>query len=435
VVVAGETVVRAATPIYEDPPIRYSATAPRDAISKLNGPIEKGTATLAHDEAHGYLAALLRELKIEPSSQVLVFSKTSFQRDEISPSRPRALYFNDDTYVGYIPGADMIEIASTDPTLGTTFYTVQQHRAAARPQFVRETDRCLQCHGESMTQNVPGLLVRSVFPDTGGQPILSAGTFLTTHESPLAERWGGWYVTGTTGDGQPHMGNRLWKEKEGAMPEPVGGAGAAPGGSTGLPGAVDASAYLTPHSDVVALMVLEHQVEAHNRITRAVHGTLRALRDEQVINDALGEPAKAGVHSASTLDRVSSCGEPLVQYLLFAGEAPLKARVQGGSTFATEFAARGPRDPHGRSLRDFDLTSRLFRYPCSYLIYSDALAGLPELAKDYVYRRLWEVLSGKENGKAYAHLSANDRRAIMEILRQTKTDLATVWQDMEKGRH
>jgi hypothetical protein len=265
------------------------------------------------------------------------------------------------------------------------------------------------------------LLVRSLFVDSGGEPILSAGTFLTTHESPMNERWGGWYVTGDTG-GQRHMGNALFEEREGSDPKPLG-----------APPAIDPSVYLTPHSDVVALMVLEHQVEAHNRITRAAQGTLRALRDEKVMADALGETLRSGVHSDSTNSRIKSSCEPLVEYLLFSGEAPLRGVVQGSSKFAAEFSARGPRDSHGRSLRDFDLNSRLFRNACSYLIYSGAMDGLPDAARDYVYRRLFQVLvSGNDNGKAYSHLTSADRNAIAQILRETKPQLRAAWESMEK---
>ena len=430
------SVAGAATPDYEQPPINYSTTQPHDPASQLKENIDAGKTTLAHTAERGYLDAILRELKISPSSQTLVFSKTSFQRTHISPTRPRALYFNDDTYVGYVAGGDIIEIASVDPKLGTIFYTVPQSADAtasetktnAKTRFVRETDNCLQCHGESMTRDIPGLLVRSVFADSTGEAILSAGTFLTTHESPLKERWGGWYVTGTTGEKQPHMGNTRWQATDtaGELPKPIAAPNAV-AASNQIPADVDMKRYLTPHSDVVALMVLEHQVEAHNRITRAAHGTLRALRDEKVMADALGEPLKPGVHSDSTLSRIRSSCEPLVEYLLFSNEAQLSEPITGSSNFTADFAARGPRDSHGRSLRDFDLKTRLFRFPCSYLIYSRSIAELPDPAKQFLYRRLHEILTGKDTSKPYAHLTPADRAAIAEILRDTKPGFRAAW--------
>jgi hypothetical protein len=425
------SVAHAETPDYEQPPISYSTTQPADDAAKMIDAVQRGEVKLAHDNERGYLDAILRQLKIPTSSQTLVFSKTSFQRDLISPTRPRALYFNDDTYIGYVPGGEVIEIASVDPKLGTNFYTVDQSLGASTPtKIVRQTDSCLQCHGESMTRGIPGLLVRSVFADSSGEAIFSAGTFLTTHESPLSERWGGWYVTGSTGAKQTHMGNTRWTEKEGQSPQPLS-VTSTTGGANKLPGDVDTAQYLTPHSDVVALMVLEHQVEAHNRITRAGHGTLRALRDEQIMADALGEKIKPGTHSDSTNGRIKSSCEPLVEYFLFANEAPLAEPVTGSSNFTTEFASRGPRDSHDRSLRDLDLKTRLFKHPCSYLIYSRAADELPDAAKQYVYRRFCEILSGKETSKTYAHLTRADRAAIAEILRETKPDFRTAWDAFE----
>jgi hypothetical protein len=415
---AAASVVRAQTPTYDDPPIQYSSSHPHDPVARLAQRIKAGQVKLDYSPAHGYLESLLRELKIPVSSQTLVFSKTSFQRDLITPQNPRALYFDDDTYVGYVPGGEVIEVATTDPALGTIFYTVDQRppkeQGAAAVRLHRQTDNCLSCHSGSMTRDVPGLLMRSVYPDARGMPILSAGTFVTTQDSPLKERWGGWYISGFDADG--HLGNTLFQEQEGSDPQPAG--------ATQLK---DASKYLAPRSDAVALLVLAHQTEAHNRFTRAAYATARALRDEKVLSDALGETPKPGEHSDSTLARVKSACDPLVEYLLFADEPALPAAVRADSPFAADFSARGPRDARGRSLRDFDLKKRLFRYPCSYLIYSSSFDQFPEVAKDYLYRRIFDVLVGKETGKPFSHLSAADRQAILEILCASKKGLPAYW--------
>src|SRR4051794_159831 len=246
--------LRAETAAYDEPPIRYSEAQPHDPVARLKERMDKGEVRLDYSSQRGYLKSLLRELKIPISSQTLVFSKTSFQRKHISPQNPRALYFDDDTYVGYVPGGDVVEIATTDPALGTIFYTLDQRPPeSAAGALVRQTDNCLECHGGSMTRDIPGLLVRSTYPDSHGQPILSAGTFLTTQESPLKERWGGWYVTGLPADGG-HLGNALFSEQEGPEAKPAGTAE-----WKGM------AAYLSPRSDPVGLLVLAHQVEAHNR--------------------------------------------------------------------------------------------------------------------------------------------------------------------------
>lgn len=412
---------------YDAAPINYSSTAPNDPAQALKRDIDSGKLKLTAKPHRGYLDSMLKALDISPASQTLVFSQTSFQQQLISPSNPRALYFNDETYIGFVPGGEVIEIASSDPKLGTIFYSVEQPKGALAdetpaPKFARQTDNCLQCHGESMTRGIPGLLVRSVFPNASGQPIFSAGTFITTRESPLSERWGGWYVTGDVAD--KHMGNICYAEQEGKAPLPL------PTPAKDIATQFDASYYLSPHSDVVALMVLEHQTEAHNLITRANYGTVMALRDERVIADALGQKLTPGSHSESTRSRIKGSCEPLVECLLFADEAPLAGPIKGSSDFAAEFTARGPRDAHGRSLRDFDLAKRLFRFPCSYLIYSASFQGLPDAAREQVYDRLLEVLTGKDTGKAFKHLSSDDRTVILEILRDALPQLRERWKNV-----
>jgi hypothetical protein len=392
-------------------PINYK-TAPTDnAVTELRGRIDSGKAKLKFVDDHGYLPALLKELNVPRSSQVLVFTKTSFQRERITPKTPRALYFNDDVYVGFCLRGDVLEVSTMDPYIGVAFYTLDQE-PAAKPKFHRQTDNCLICHASSATGGAPGHVVRSVFPDRLGLPILSAGSFRTDHTSPLEERWGGWYVTGTHGS-QTHMGNWIVENKR--DPEAEGNAKGQ--NVTDLKSRFTVANYLTPHSDIVALMVLEHQTECQNRIARALIDTKQALHYQDNLNRDLGEPADK--KWASTTRRIESAAEQLVRYLLFSGEVNLKAPVAGTSDFATEFAARGPFDKQGRSLRQFDLQTRLFKYPCSYLIYSRAFMELPKAIKTHVFKRLNEVLTGKDSSALFAHLSAVDRKAVLEILRET----------------
>jgi hypothetical protein len=414
---------------YEQDPINYLSAPVDDPVARLQKRIDAGEVKLERDPRHGYLGSLLKALDIPASSQTLVFSKTSFQRDRISPGSPRALYFNDGTYVGWVQGGEVIEVATTDPNLGTIFYTLDQHGGklhkqeaeVAAPRFVRQSASCLQCHGSTMTRDVPGLLVRSVFPDKDGQPVLSAGTFLTTQESPMSQRWGGWYVTGVL-DKQRHMGNVTLKDPDAANPAALLDAAAA--ATDDLSGRFDTSAYLTGHSDVVALLVLQHQAQVHNLLTRANYLTRVALRDETAMNGVLGRPDTG--HSETTLSRIKDAAEPLVRAMLFCDEAPL-GRVEGSSNFADEFEARGPRDRGGRSLRDLDLNRRVFQYPVSYLVYSEQFDALPEPAKDYVYRRLWDVLTGADDGPQFSHLTANRRRSALQILLETKKGLPSYW--------
>jgi hypothetical protein len=404
---------------FEKDPINYGSAEADNAVSRLQTRLASGKAGLTHEEHFGYLRSLLRELNIPESSQMLVFSKTSLQRHRISPHTPRALYFSDDVYVGFCQRGDVVEVSAVDPRLGAVFYTLDQERSDS-PRFRRQGDSCLLCHGSSPTHGVPGHLVRSLFADAEGLPILASGSYRIDHTSPLKQRWGGWYVTGTHGD-QTHLGNLVIRERR--VVEPVDNTAGM--NVTDLRGRIDPQAYLTPHSDIVALMVLEHQAEGHNLITRAGFQTRQALHQEAALNHDLGQPE--GQRWDSTTRRIKSVGEPLVQYLLFSGEAELTARIRGTSDFAAEFTQRGPKDEKGRSLRDFDLEHRLFKYPCSYLIYSAAFDALPAPVKDYVLRRLWDVLNGRDTGKEYAHLTAADRQAIREILVATKKDLPDYW--------
>jgi hypothetical protein len=267
---------------------------------------------------------------------------------------------------------------------------------------------------------VPGLLVRSVFPDRSGQPVLSAGTFRTDYRSPLRERWGGWYVTGTHG-AQRHMGN-VFLPTDGRPEDLEVEAGA---NVVDLRERLNLESYLSPHSDLVALLVLEHQLLVHNRLTAANYSARLAARDAQIMSEALGtDPA---VESDSVRRRLDAAADKLVAALLLVDEAPLSAPVRGTSSFAADFAQRGPCDAQGRSLRQLDLDSRLFRYPCSYLIYSPSFAALPAPVRDRVLRRMWSVLRGEDQSEPFQHLSAMDRANILEILRATLPDLPAYW--------
>lgn len=409
---------------FERAPIRYSESTPENRISKLQENLASGKLTLEYKSRVGYLPALLEALEVPVSSQTLVFSKTSLQRNRIAPRRPRALYFNDDTYVGFCQAGDVVEISVADPELGAVFYTLDQ-RNEEEPTILRQTGNCLACHSSSRTEGVPGHLVRSMFVDQRGEPILSAGSRTVDHTTPIAERWGGWYVTGTHGK-QTHMGNLVVDGRD--VPDDLDTSHAQ--NVTDLNDYFTVSNYLSPHSDIVALMVLEHQVLVHNRIAKAGYAVRSALHYQEGMNRALGEPLDNRLES--TTWRIESAGNDLVEALLLVGEAPLTAPLQGTSTFADDFQKLGPHDPQGRSLRELDLERRIFKYPCSYLIYSDAFQQLPEEMRDYVWKRLDQILAGEfkddEEREKYAHLTEADRVAIREILKGTVEDLPAGWE-------
>ena len=394
----------------DHPAIQYSTRPTRDAIIKLNESLEKGSVALAFDAPpRGYLASVLKALDIPVSSQTLVFSENSLQRDHISKATPRAVYFNDTVAIGWAKGADTVEAIAFDPAQGIQFYSLRQQRQA-QPQFVRRGD-CLQCHLLPETHGVPGVLTMSVLPLSDNKNEYAQGWGMD-HRTPIEDRWGGWYVTGAQVPAK-HLGNVPVLH----VPRSYVRAEVAPKLATGSE-VFDASAYLTPHSDVVALMVLNHQTHMTNLLTRLGWQARIAGHDGP----------KAGALPA----HVRETAHELADYMLFVDEAPLPSPIRGASDFAREFASKGPRDSKGRSLRELDLTGRLMRYPCSYMVYTEAFDALPPAAKMLVYERMWQVLSGGATEWDYARLTPADRRAIVEILRDTKVGLPEYFKSAQK---
>ena len=367
--------------------IRYEATAGfTDPVALLQKRLATGAVELKFDPKRGYLPALLEALRIPASSQGLVFSKTSSQRDHTSPQTPRALYFSDDVSIGWVPDGPLIDLAAVDPQRGPIFYTLAQ-ASNKPPSFVRGTD-CMQCHIGPKTLNVPGLVVQSIHTASNGEPLMTVDGFVNGHNSALEERWGGWYVTGTHA-GASHLGNAFVADPD--HPERMDFSAGA--NVTDLRGRFDTSRYLSPHSDLVALLILEHQVRMQNLITLANYETRYARADLTThstpqFNSDLANTGTPDTITDATADwpqqRIVRAAERLLEYMLFRDETPLKGPVKGTSDFATQFERNGTRDSKGRSLRQFDLKTRLFKYPCSYLIYSDAFDALPSEMKLYL---------------------------------------------------
>jgi hypothetical protein len=402
---------------FEKPPIDYGKAETHDRVAQLAAKLNAGEVQLHFDKTHGWLPDVLKHLDISTDSQVLVFSKTSLQLHKISPHTPRALYFNDDVYVGWCQNGDVVELAATDPEQGAVFYTIDQDPASP-PKVVRDQGQCLTCHASVRTQSVPGYLIRSVYPDYAGRPRTGTRTYTTDHRSPFEQRWGGWYVTGTHGS-MRHLGNALASDRR--DPELLDlEAGA---NLKQLDRLFDTENYLTPHSDLVALLVLEHQSQMHNLIARASFEARIATHYDRGINEALGRPIDTV--SESTGRRIASAGEALVRYMLFADESPMSNAVEGTSPFASSFenSCTVVKDEHGRNLRQLDLKSRLLKYPCSWLIYTQAFDRLPPPAMEYIQGRLTEILFSKDSPKGFESLSNADRQAIAEILRETKPGL------------
>lgn len=353
-------------------------------VAALQEKLGKGEIKLTYaDDGHGYLVSLLNALAISPESQVLPFTRSSLQFDRISPKTPRAVYFNDEAAVGAVHQGEVIEILANDRRGGTVFYTLDAAKTD-KPKLEDEGARCVTCHG-LVTTAAPGWIVANITatPDGTPQIVDPAHPFdLTDQTRPFADRWGGWYVTGTS-QNMRHLGNIVATDPEKPFELPQDG------GRTlaSLTGRFDPALTLRPTSDIVALMTLEHQTGFINRAY-----ALNTHYSKEAMDD-------------------------LVAYMTFANEVPLPGPVSGNSGFADAFSHRGPRDRQGRSLRDFDLKTRLFRYPLSYMIYGSVFDALKPDIKAELLKRLYDALKAKGQAGADA----------VSILAATKPGLPDYW--------
>lgn len=394
----------------EEAPISYSDTPDENRVSQLIEGYHSGDVLLDYRRGTGYLRSVLKELDIHASTQTLVFSKTSLQVRHISSRNPRAIYFNDDTYVGWVRGSGLIEISTADPKLGAAFY-----KATMSPDAVairRANYECLGCHATSMTRGVPGHMVRSVFASPNGEVDPRKKSFLSTHESPLSERWGGWYVTGLHGDTK-HMGNAFVRGGELDTSNS--------GNVKSLRDQIQTFAFLSPGSDIVALMVLEHQTQMHNAYNKANFKVRIAEHD--FASSSERTPADDSERKAI----IKQAALDVVEDLLFQGETRLTAPIEGSRLFQHQFARLGPEDDKMRSLRRFDLKTRLFHYPCSYTIYSTAFDSLQPSLKLAISEELKSVLLSPKPRADFDYLEDDLRASLAEILIATKPELCKSW--------
>ena len=405
---------------FELPPLNYSNTEPNDEVHRLLQRLNENPELLRSGSDQSFLSHLLRELKVSEDSQVLVFSKTSLQRQRISPETPRALYFSDRCYVGWVPGGDA-EVMSFDAALGATFYLVPRESFLQKPTFKRSNE-CLSCHAGSRTRGVPAPLIRSVFTDERGEPILSAGSFSVTQQNPLSERWGGWYVTGRHGT-ERHMGNVIARDLPGG-PSLDREKGA---NVLDLDKFFPTDRYLRKSSDIVALMVLEHQIgvqqrlhEANQNVRLAIHRYQALMRDlKEPFEETLGGSARSVVRHHAT---------KLIEEMLSVDEASLTGGgVEGSRSFVDTFQRDAIRDRKGRSLRDLNLRTRLFQYRMSYLIYSPLFDGLPAQLRAEFWTQLWALLNEEVSREPFERLRRDDKQSIKEILAETKAELPAYW--------
>jgi hypothetical protein len=396
----------------------------QDPVAKLWQRASSGSLKLDTSTPQAFLKQVLSELDVPVASQVMVFSKTSLQNALIGPLTPRVIYFSEEAYVGWCQGG-LLELIGVDPVQGPQFYTLSFPYSKGERPVLETSEQCMNCHEGSRTNGVKGMLVRSVYTAQDGQPILSEGSFLSGHESPLGERWGGWYVTGRHGK-ETHMGNVIAQETAtGVTLDRAKGANV-----TSLATFISTKPYLTDTSDIVALMVLEHQCTMHNLLTDAGKSTREAMARQHDLQKAFGEPV-TDVPQGSAASVIRSQAEKVLKHMLFCEEYPLRDDgVEGGAAFQEAFRRNRVETREGRSLKDLQLLTRLFKNRCSYMIYSKSFDALPHQVKSDFYAQLNRVLTGEDQREEFAHLTASERSNIREILLETKQDAAAAWKTL-----
>lgn len=425
VALTGMTLVsaRAFEPVYERAPINYFETEPDTKVTRLlNAARKEGFLSSGTDQE--ILNELLERLDVPIESQVLVFSKTSAQNSHISPRTPRAIYFSDDVYLGWVQGGE-IEVASFDDRIGIVFHLIKltEREENSPPSLVRERS-CLNCHAGSSNQDLPGLLVRSVYPSESGLPLFEAGTFHTRQSSPIAERWGGWYVTGGVED-QTHLGNALAEVVDRSAG--VSLRRFSEGAVQKLDDFFEADPYLDGgKSDVVALMTLEHQAGVHNVLVEANLTTQATLYRHTEMQKAFGEPLDAPLSETNEriLDRMA---EKVLREMLYVEEVELPGGIEGSPAFQTAFAENRRKSKEGRSLKDYRLYGHLMKYRCSHLIYSTVFEHLPKEMRVRILDKLHGILTKPAAWPDFAHLGDSERAHLLEILGETVPDLPPSW--------
>ncbi len=398
---------------YENPPVNYSATSPNDATTALEERIRAGEVTLPRGDGWKLLHALQQHYQIPDASQVMVFSKTSKQNDLISPATPRVIYFSDNAYLGYAVGGS-IEVATIDPVLGPVFYLIDPDTPARRPMRFQRDQSCLSCHGGPFSPEMPGILVRSVTPGPLGHPIMSQGSTVVDTTTPFKDRWGGWYVTGNHGKDK-HRGNVTAEENgEAVTRDEERGQNV-----SDLSAFFDTAPYSRKTSDIVALMVLEHQSSTQNILTKANHTAMRAMHMQTSLQRELGEPVVN--EPMGTAERmIQHAVEDVLDAILFKDEAALPdGGIEGDREFLEAFTASAPLSKEGRSLKDFQLLDRLFKYRCSYMVYGVTFQNFMPVLKVRVLKALRDTLTSPAPPPRYAYLTDSERRNIHQILTET----------------
>ncbi len=402
---------------YELEPHGYFSKDAKDPVTLLMKRVQRGEVLIKEPNGKPLVERLLRELGLNKDTQILVFSRTSLQRREVSYSNPRALYFNESVYLGWMPNG-RIEIASFDPELGPIFYFQRELDDASSPLLAR-TRSCLGCHAGDATNFLPGSLGRSVYPDKSGRSLRSIDDYRRSgHHIPLHDRYGGWFVSGNHG-AMRHMGNAIASREGGKITidrEQFANL-------EKLDRFFSTEAYPAPGSDIAALLVFDHQVTMHHRLVEAAYRARQSLFDSKL------DPKETDVSKLSkgrSTDEFLEGRDKVVDYLLFRDETPIP-KVSCDPAFRRAFSANRIADRRKRSLKDLRLDGRIFENRCSYMIYSPTFDQFPPMLKGAIYARIHEILTSPKPVEGFDYLGKEEKRRILEILDETKEDLPPGW--------
>jgi hypothetical protein len=389
---------------FREAPHKYLEYKPDDRFARLQKQIEKGQVKLDTRDDKAFLTSILEALDIPISSQLLVFSASSLQSEIINPRNPRALYFNEDTYIGYVPGGK-VEVIAMDPEMGAMFYIFEKLRPGGPVPAMTQSDKCFNCHAGNATRRVPGLIIESLLPMLSGASLETYRRDEQGHQIPLDKRFGGWHLTGKhhLKDSLANLMGRT-SSSRGFVKTHI-----EPGEMS------DLNLHLRPTSDILPHLVHEHQIGFENRVFHAAY----VMRQITAGQSQLSPKAQT---------EVEELADELARYILFVDEAKLPIEgIEGDADFIREFQRNKKAISVGASLKDFDLKTRIFKYRCSYMLYTDSWLKLPIALRERVYFKMAEGLREQNPNPVYAHLPPDEKRAIRILLKETLPGLPTWW--------
>jgi len=323
----------------------------RDPVAILWERISLGQVRMDVASPQAFLRQLLLELEIPVASQVLVFSKTSLQNSLISPATPRAIDFSEEAYAGWCQDG-LFELIGIDPENGPQFYTLSFPYLRGEKPELATSETCVSCHESSRTEGVKGMLVRSVYTDENRATAASRRQFRQRTRESIARALGRLVCHRTPRCGSAHGQRDRPRDRERSPSRPHQRR------ECDRPGELlPTRPYLTNSSDLVALMVLEHQCTMHNLITGAGRSTREAMARQRDLQKAFGEPV-TDVPEGSAAGVIHNQAEKLLKHLLYCGEYALQDDgVDGGDAFQEAFRSNRHESKDGRSLKDFQLST------------------------------------------------------------------------------